>query len=189
MALPINSGQSGQIYQNAPQTGNWDWLFGTSGQTISNLDPLQQLLQQYIGQTGQQNTQNPYAGFEPIQQSAISNFNQQIIPGLTTMFSGSGNNAISSPQLQTNLSSAGAGLAERLAAMRSEFGQRNQELGLRQTQQALTPHLNYAQRQPGFGENLLMKLIGIAPDAYSAYKTGQSNDKLTEILGKLAAGG
>lgn len=155
--------------QNKPQIGGWDWLFGTSGQNISNLAPNQQSgIEQILGM-GLQNFQNPYQGFEPIRQSATSDFFQNIIPQLQAQFSGSGSNSYSSPQLQTNLSSAGAGLAERLAAMQSQYGQQQQQIGLNAVQQGLKPHVEYSARQPGLPENVLYKLLEIAPELAGKY--------------------
>lgn len=156
--------QQNGIYQNKPQVGNWDWLFGTPAQNISNLDPRQQPLQQSLGMQGLYNTQNPYAGFEPIRQSALTTFNQDIVPGLTSMFNrGTGSSHFGSGTLATQLSGAGATLAERLAAAQAQYGQTNQNLGLRQLQTALNPHLEYSKRQPGFAEELALKLAEILP--------------------------
>lgn len=143
--------------------------------TPSQLNAFQQLLS-----GGLQNIQNPYAGFQPIQQATTSHFFQDIVPRLQTQFAGSGANAYSSPQLQTNLSSAGAGLAERLAAFQSQYGQQAQEQGLRQLALGLTPPTSAYYRGPeaGLGENILSALFQAGPSFYRSYQLQQLLDAM-----------
>src|ERR1700678_3629875 len=75
---------------------------------------------------GQNNMNNPYQGFQPIEQAARSNFQNKTLPTLFERFSGMGNNALSSPALMQNLAGHGVDLEERLAALRSSYGQNQQ---------------------------------------------------------------
>lgn len=156
--------------------GGLGGLFGGGNeggvQQAQKFNPQQlSVLQLLLGQ-GANQLQNPYAGFAPIQQAATRNFFEQIVPGLQHQFAGSGSNALSSGALQTNLSSAGAGLAERLAAMQAEFGQRNQQNALNTLALGMSPIFEnfYKQSQPGFGENLLSSSFQNAPQFYQAYQ-------------------
>lgn len=151
---------------------------------LSTITPQQNNILDMLLQVGSQNLQNPYQGFEPIRQSALNTFYQDIVPHLQEQFTGAGgrgSNAYSSPLIQSQLSGAGSSLSQRLAAMQSQFGQQNQQNALRQLGLGLTPQFQpyYQQRQPGFGENLLTGAIGAAPAALQAYQQNKLLDKLT----------
>jgi hypothetical protein len=88
----------------------------------------------YLLESGKGQLQDPYKGFEPIKQSALSSFFQEIVPALFERFSASGSNASSSPVLHSQLSGAGASLAERLAAMQASYGQQERGNALSQLQ-------------------------------------------------------
>lgn len=129
------------------------------------LQGLQQLLQQ-----GLQGLQNPYQGFEPIKQNALSTFHEQIVPQLYNQLNAQGGqNAISSPQLHSNLSSAGASLAQRLAALQANFGQQNQQNALSQLQFGLQPQQeNFRlEGQEGLLQSLLPLLLKFGVGAAS----------------------
>lgn len=128
-----------------------DFFLGSdSMQQLPTMDQDQlSALSQILG-SGMQDLSNPYQGFEPIKQNALQSFQQDIVPMLTERFAGSGSNALSSPQLQTNLSSAGSNLAQRLAGMQSEYGMQNKRNALAQLQLGLQPRFSY-QRTGGPG--------------------------------------
>ena len=115
---------------------------------------------------GMQNQQNPYQGFQPIQQNALNTFQNQILPDIAERFGGA--NALNSSGYAGALSQAGTGLAERLAAMQSEYGQRQQQFGLDQSKLGLTSpyHFEKFDAQNGLVQQvlpILMKLlIGMA---------------------------
>jgi hypothetical protein len=118
------------------------FLFGQPSriQQVNRFNPQQQQGLQQLLQQGLQGLQNPYAGFEPIKQNALSTFHEQIVPQLYSQLNAQGGqNAISSPNLHSNLSSAGASLAQRLAALQSNFGQQNQQNALSQLNLGLQP--------------------------------------------------
>lgn len=153
-------------------------------QQAQTMNPQQQQILQFLLNSGQQQLQNPYQGFEPIGQAATSDFFQNIVPQLQHQFSASGSNAISSPQLQTNLSSAGAGLAERLAAMKAQYGQQNKQNGMQQLQLGLQPSFEnfYKKSEPGAGENLFSSLLQNAPSYLQTYSRQQELQQLLDAI-------
>lgn len=130
----------------------------------------QQILSMLLGQ-GQQNLQNPYAGFEDISNYAQNQFNQNIVPSIAERFASLGNNALSSGAFATQLGQAGRGLGDTLALLRNQYGQQNQQNALQQLSLGLSPSFQnfYQQSQPGFGENLFNGAIQAAPSLYQSY--------------------
>jgi len=102
----------------------------------------------FLLSNGMNQFKNPYQGFEPIKQSSLSSFFQDIIPALMERFSSSGSNSATSPVLHSQLSGAGATLAERLAAMQATFGQQQQGNALQQLQLGINPRSQFM-FQPG----------------------------------------
>lgn len=123
----------------------------------NRFNPQQQNLFAQAGQLGLNQIQNPYQGFEPIAQRARSQFFQDTIPGIAERFTGSTNAALSSPALYSQLGSAGAGLQEGLAALQSQYGQRQQALGQNLLGMGLTPQSEnvYTAGGPSFLSGLL----------------------------------
>ena len=89
-----------------------------TGQQTSILD---QLSQQGLG--GMQNL--PSSDFGPIRQAAMSQFNQDIMPGIAERFTAGGAGSQRSSAFQQASAGAGAGLAERLAAMEQGYNMQN----------------------------------------------------------------
>lgn len=136
-----------------------------------NFNPQQQqILSMLLGQ-GQQNLQNPYAGFEDISNYAQNQFHQNIVPSIAERFTSMGNNALSSGAFSTQLGQAGRGLGDTLAGLRQQYGQQNQQNALSQLSLGLSPTFQnyYQQSQPGFGENLMHGAIQAAPSFYQSY--------------------
>lgn len=131
---------------------------------------------------GQGNIQNPNAGFEPIKNNALNDFFQNIVPGIKETFAGIGSS--SSPALHTALSGAGAGLAERLAAMQSEYGMQNRNAGLQQLQLGLNPTTeNYFQpSSPSMLRSFIDKTPGFLLSLAQLSQQNQSNNSLQQIL-------
>ena len=151
-----------QQQQMQPQQQGWgDWiknlfsgtkdaLFGQSPGflQLDRYTPDQQQVLMQLLQGGMNNTQNPTAGFAPIRQQALNEFNQQVVPGLLERFTaggGYGSNALSSPALAQQLGSAGTGLESMLAAQQAQYGLQNQNFGLKQLGLGLSPQFDYAQ--------------------------------------------
>ncbi len=118
---------------------------------INQYSPEQQNVLNSLLQSGQSQMQNPYQGFEPIKQDALSTFFQEIVPMLQEQFSASGSNSASSGTIKSQLSGAGASLAEKLAAFQAHFGQQNQQNGLQQLQLGLNPRNEFINRGGGGG--------------------------------------
>lgn len=133
--------------QTGRESSGLEWLFGTPEgvQLFNQFSPEQQKALTIARDQALQQLQNPYEGFEPIRQSALNTFFQDIVPKLQHQFSASGQNAISSPVLQTNLSSAGSNLAQQLAAQQSQYGLQNRNLALKQLGIGLTPMFGQTQ--------------------------------------------
>lgn len=100
---------------------------GWSQQPTRN--PQQMQRSQWAGNTGMQQIQNPYQGFAPIAQNAISQYQNQVIPSLAERFSSLGNNALSSPSFGSQLQQGGNDLQERLAGLQAQYGLQQQSLG------------------------------------------------------------
>lgn len=154
--------QNMQQGMNSPKQSGWSqilaFLFGNQagGEQLSTMTPEQQSILQFLMQQGQEGLQNPYEGFEGIEQQAQNQFNQQTVPGLAERFTSMGNNALSSPAFASQLGQAGAGLQGNLAALKSQYGMQNKQNALQQLQLGLKPQFEniYKTRQPGLLENL-----------------------------------
>lgn len=117
-----------------------------------------QAIQQLMSMLGQGG-----GSFAPIEQQARTNFQTNTIPGLAERFtslggSGTGN----SSAFQGALGSAGSGLEQGLASLKSQHGLQQQGL---LSQLGMQPSFqnNYFARQPGFGENASKHLAAILP--------------------------
>lgn len=84
---------------------------------------IQSILQQY--QTGPSSF---LEAFEPIAQKARSDFEQRTVPSIAERFTAFGAGGGRSSAFAQQLGQAGAGLEESLAALGSQFGQRQQQL-------------------------------------------------------------
>jgi hypothetical protein len=145
---------------------------GTANQTAAR---------EYATQSGLQNLQNPYQGFdENVGQYATNKFNQQIVPGLAEQFTslgGYGSGALTSPGFAQQLGGAGAQLAQGLGSMRHQYGQQNIDNGLRQLEFGDRSQFQYNQNP---GSNGLFgglaegakQLAPIAAQAGLMYATG-----------------
>jgi hypothetical protein len=128
---------------------------------------LTQMLQQGLG--GLQ--QLPQAEFGPLRQQAMSQFQEDIVPGIAERFTAGGAGSQRSSAFQQAMGGAGAGLSERLAAMEQGFNlqRRGQEQSLLMNllQGGMAPQFEYAgfPRQPGFGEEFTTGLAGTAGQA------------------------
>jgi hypothetical protein len=154
-------------------------------QRLSDPSQQEQSALDYLLKSGQEGLQNPNAGFEPIRQDALNTFKQDIVPYLTNMFDASGSNSASSPVLQSNLSSAGSGLAQRLAAFQAHFAQQNETNSLNRINAGLKPAFNtdYRATEHGTGSNLLGRFLqskaipNLIKSGPSIYKQWQENQK------------
>jgi hypothetical protein len=141
---------------------------------ISTLNPQQQQLQTQAGNLAFEGLKNPTTGFQPIEQQAREQFQTSTIPSLAERFTSMGSGGQRSSAFQGALGQAGAGLEGNLAALRSEYGLRQQGLSQNLLGQALHPNFeNYYQpNSPGFLESSLGSLAG-AGGQYGSMMLGQ----------------
>lgn len=124
--------------------------------TQEQLPVLSQLMQSGLGQL-----QNPYGGFEPLEQQARTNFAQKTVPSLAERFTSMGQNRLTSPLFATQMGQAGAGLEQNLAAMKSMYGMQNRAQGLDMLQMGLTPQFQNLKMaaQPGAVQGMTSTLL------------------------------
>lgn len=134
---------------------------GSTATQLGRFQPEQTNVLSQLLQGGISGLQNlPSASFEPIKQAAMSQFSQDIIPGIAERFSGLGAGGQRSSAFQQALGGAGAGLAERLAAMQQGFNMQQRQMDLGQLmsmlQMGLQPQFEYGITPPqsGFGTQL-----------------------------------
>lgn len=103
----------------------------------------------------QQGLQNPYAGFEPIERQARSNF-QQSIPSLAERFVSMSPSALRSSGYMSALGRASSGLEESLAAMKSQYGLQNRGQMMQLGQMGMQPRFENVMHQgsPGFLQSM-----------------------------------
>lgn len=123
-------------------------------------NPLYQQGQGYLSSIM---NQSPEA-MQQFEAPAMRQFNEEIVPGIAERFSGMG--ARNSSAFQQTMGQAGAGLAERLAAMRANLGMSAAQQGLGYAQ---TPFQNALQGQQ---MNLARTQLGLGtqPFGYQAFQ-------------------
>jgi len=155
----LNSGNKAST--NTFQNNQGNFLTGTPAQTqqFQRFNPQQQnVLNQLLSQgfSGLQNQQQ--FDFNPIEQQAKQQFQSDIVPSIAERFTAMGSGPRSS-NFAATLGGAGAGLAQSLAALKSQIGlqQQGQQQNLLQNllQLGLTPQFEnaYTPEQPGFAES------------------------------------
>ena len=166
-----------------------EFLMGKEGQVLKVPNKMQkneiydkdQLdTQKYLLEKGKSNLENPYAGFDPIRQQAVNQFNQKTVPGIAERFTSMGNNSLSSPSFASQLGESGAGLNSALAAMQAEYGQRNQNTGMQQLQYGLNPRHQFSPQYQNFIQDAQSGALG--PILQSLMSAGGS------ILGGMLGG-
>lgn len=147
----------------------------------SPYDSQQQGAFQQLLQMGLQNQQDPYAGFEPLQQSILDYYNQQVLPSITEQFTAGTGGALSSPGFGSQVAQSARGLAEQFLQHKMNYGDRNRQFGLQQAQMGLTPQYeaSYLPRTPGALEdfwnantNVGKQLLPAAAKVAAAYFGG-----------------
>jgi hypothetical protein len=153
---------------------------GTTALRMNQFNPQQQnalaqLLSQGLG--GLQNL--PSASFAPIKESALSDFYQNIVPGIAERFTGIGSGSQRSSAFEQALGSAGSNLSQKLAAMEQGFNQQQQGMDqqrlLALLQAGLTPQYQTQFIEPqqstlgGLGAGLAQGAGSIIPLLLSKY--------------------
>ena len=189
-SLPGEQQQNPGFWQNL---GTWlkNFTVGQPGgyQKLSNFEPHQiQGLNQLFG-GGLEQYQNPYQGFQPIEDYARQQFAQQTVPSLSERFTSLGQagtgGRLSSPAFASQVGAAGSGLESMLAAQRAQYGQQQQQTGLQAASLGLTPQFDYKQTQgsPGLLGNLLPTIAQGGLMAATGGLTGAP--AAAQILGQL----
>ena len=150
-----------------------------------------QSISQAMSMLGQGNKQ---FDFGPIEQREQRRFQTQTVPGINEMFTAAGaGGGRSSAQLPA-LSSAGADLSERLAALKGQYGLQQQGLNQNllgmlfgQANQHSFENL-YKKGDPGFTEQILPYLPEILK-AFQSYQNGQGEEGAAGGAGAGATGG
>jgi hypothetical protein len=125
---------------------------------FDTMTPGQKQSSDFSRMFGQNQLQNPYSGFDAIQNNALNNFYGQGTNSLAERFSGSGSNAISSPDFGRQWVGARNDLLSNLAAQQSQYGQQNQMTGLKALQLGQQPQFENYYQQPQ--NNWLSSLFG-----------------------------
>lgn len=126
--------------------------------------------------------QNPTQGFGPIAEQARSQFSQRTVPEILERFTSSGDNRLSSGVLGSQLGAASADLERNLAALQSQYGQQNEQLGLQYANLGLTPQYETSlQASPwqGVAGGLLQQAPQWAELGLKGYKALKSNPAQT----------
>ena len=154
------------------------------------------ILQQY---------QNPYEGFQPIQQNAQKFYQEQLLPSIAERFNMTGG-ALTSPAFHSQAHQGAQSLTENLAGMQSQYGLQNRDQALRALGMGLTQqNENFPMssqpglmQSPGFWKGLAGLGVGLGtgfflgPQAgfqagYSTYNAlggnQQGYDKSSELIG------
>lgn len=164
------------------QGGFWTGQPGRLTQK-SRFTPQQMDIQNQLLTMAMQGLRANPLDFAPIEAYARKQFQEQTVPSLAERFTSMTHGAMSSPQLMSQLSSAGADLEAQLAAMRGQYGLQAQGalhglLGL-----GLEPQENiYMAGQPGAAHGILGGLAQALPGAISSYLQSRQLEQLLAAL-------
>lgn len=107
---------------------------------LSTMSPQQLQFAQFARNQGQNQIQNPYAGFAPIRENMQNLFQQQTLPGVAEGWSSMGQgNALSSGTFGSQLGAAQRAFGGDLAAMMAQYGLQNQHQGMRLAGMGMAP--------------------------------------------------
>lgn len=132
------------------------FLFGRKSRTerLPVLTPEQMSYLNNMLGLSQQGMNDPYSGFEPIEQRARTQFRESI-PTLAERFTSLSPSAQRSSGFQSALGRSQAGLEESLAALRAQYGMQNRGQMMQLGQMALRPtfeNMYHPQTQGFLGE-------------------------------------
>jgi hypothetical protein len=160
---------------------------------VSPYSKQQQPAFQQLLNMGLQGLQNPTRGFEPIEQHARTQFQQQTVPSLAERFTSMGKNSLSSGAFATQIGQAGSGLEEALASLKAQYGLQNQGQQLNLAQLGLTPQYENIPMaaQPGFLQNTIGTAADAGIRALMGYFTGGGSElgNILKLLSGVIGGG
>jgi hypothetical protein len=161
--------------------GNFITGYPASVETHNNYLPGQQNLISQSGQMGLKGLQSLSGGFAPIEAKSRRDFTQKTLPGIAERFTAMGGGQDSSAFGQ-QLGQAGADLETNLAALGSDYNQKQQDFYGRLMGMGLTQQLeNFrSARQPGMLDALSASFPALAGNAgvgqgFSSYMGGNKN--------------
>lgn len=133
---------------------------------------------------GMQGMQNPYQGFDPIEQRARSQFSRNTIPSIAERFTSLGDNALSSGAFASQLGESAANLEEGLAGLRSQYGLQNRSQLLQELGLGLTPQFeNLIQPRESAGyTTFIPALLQALSQGMTAGATGNAGGGLQALL-------
>ena len=187
-------GQFSPVQQYTPQGGSWldslgEFFTGSpeSYDIFNKFNPQQMQALQQLLSSGQQNMQNPYEGFEPLQQETMNNFYQSILPGIKEQFAGQRGGALSSPDFGSQLSSGASGLSALLNAQKARYGMANKQFGLQQSQLGLQSPFDVQRRpaQQGWLQSQFMPQFNQRTGESMGSNVGNIASKLLPLLAGL----
>jgi hypothetical protein len=180
----LGGGLAGLLSSDQTKKEIGDNLFGQPDefQQVQNFSSEQQGIMQLLQQLGRFGLQNPYGGFEGIENQARNQFAQQTVPSLAERFTSLGNNSLSSPLFASQLGQAGAGLEGDLASQKAQYGQQNIQQILQMLQLGLQPQFENVHRPQsnGLAQNAILGGIQAAPSLYQSRQISKALDALTK---------
>jgi len=93
---------------------------------VNKYNPLQQSARQQLILSALSQLQDPTQGFQPIEDKARTQFEQQTLPGMAERFNSMGDNALSSPAFQSQKYGQQSDFEQGIAALRAQYGLQNQ---------------------------------------------------------------
>lgn len=151
-------------------------------QQADTLSPEQKGILGLLLNQGLGEMQNPYGGFEDLQNYTNENFKKNILPSISERFSSLGNNSLSSPAFSSQVGQA-AGQQNYLSSLlRHQYGQQGRQNALGTLALGLQPSFQnyYKASQPGAGENILSGVLQAAPSVYQSYQLSNALQNLQQ---------
>lgn len=161
----------GMLQQNQ---GGWlqklmQLLVGREGfnNQVPTMTQGQQQSSDFLRMFGQQQLQNPYAGFEPIAQKLNNQWSQNVVPSLAARFSGMGSNKLTSGAFTSQLQGSNNQLQDIIGSLMSQYGQQNKQQGMGAIGAGLAPQ--FENQYNSSYQGLLQQLLASGGQAAGAY--------------------
>lgn len=162
---------------------------GNKMQQIPSRSPQQEDLINQLLPMIQQGMQNPYEGFEGIENQAREGFNKKTVPGIQERYTAMGVGSGSMPALQA-LGEAGVGLDTQLGALKSQYGMQRQGMLAGMLPQLLSSGFDTRERQPNPILSGLATGASMGLDQYNKYRQQQQmSDYIQTLKDQLQPGG
>lgn len=170
-----------------------DALFGNKGgfEQVSPYTEEQQQRFNTAGQTGLDIIQNQYAGFDPIRDRAISDFQNNFAPGQFEQFNRStGDSKATSPAFGAHQAIAQSDLQQALAAMQAQYGLQNRGQGIQLLGLGQSPiyQNQFREPTPGLVQQALPSIASAGTSALAAHLAARegASDRSTAFWNSIA---